>query len=95
MQIIYYLKTIGCAAVGKIKTLGIKKDGHYCKDYYLMRGKADIECFRKAIMYCIECKSLTGIMSDDQKSYRDVFHKPPDRIYILARKLEDVSEMIK
>lgn len=94
MQCIHYLKAIG-ATVGKTKIFGLKKNGHYCIDRYMMVGKSDIECFYKSVMYCIECKSPTGTMNDNQKFYRDVFHKPPDRIFILSKKLEDVSDVIK
>jgi len=97
-QIILYLKAIGSVA-GKTKTIGlaVSKDSHafYRKDSNLMTGKADIECFHKGVMYCIEVKSKHGRQSPEQKEYQKVFHKWPTRIYILARKLEDVSSVIK
>lgn len=31
----------------------------------------------------------------DQDNYRKVFHKPPDRVFIEAHKIEDVSDKIK
>ncbi len=92
-QIIRYLKAIG-AVVGKTKTMGVKRGNVYCLDPYVMLGKADLECFWKGVMYCIECKSTVGRMSSNQKSYREVFHKPPDRIFIEAHSVEDVSNII-
>ena len=94
IQIIHYLKALG-AVIGKTKTVGIKRGKCYCLDPYTMRGKADLECFYNGVMYCIEVKRAKGKMSDNQKTYRDIFHKPPDRIFIEAHSLEDVSSIIK
>lgn len=94
LQILHYLKALGAVA-GKTRTMGVKRGKIYCLDPYTMLGKADLECFYKGVMFAIECKSATGKMSDNQKSYHEVFHKPPDRIYILARNLSDVQEIIK
>ena len=94
MQIIHYLKALG-ATVGKTKTLGVKRGKFYCLDPYVMKGKADLECFYKEVMYAIEVKSPTGKMSEYQRLYSYNFHKPPDRVFILARCLEDVTEIIK
>ena len=94
LQILHYLKAIG-AVCGKTKTMGVKRNGRYCLDPYVMLGKADLECFWKSVMYTIEVKSSTGKMSEHQRNYKEVFHKPPDRIFIEAHSLEDVISAIK
>jgi hypothetical protein len=55
-------------------------------------GKCDLEAFKNGVMYAIEVKSISGKLSDYQKIYREYFHKPPDRIYIVARAVQDVIE---
>lgn len=94
LQILHYLKGIG-AICGKTKTMGVKRNGRYCLDPYVMLGKADLECFYKEVMYAIEVKSPTGKMSEYQRLYSYNFHKPPDRIFIEAHSLEDVISIIK
>lgn len=96
LQIIHYLKGIG-AVVGKTKTMGIKRGNSYCFDIYTMRGKADLECFHRGIMYAIEVKSPgNSIKKDsDQDNYREVFHYPPHRIFIEADSLDDVMAVVK
>ena len=95
LRIIHYLKALG-ATVGKTKTLGVKRGKFYCLDPYVMKGKADLECFHKGIMYAIECKAPgKKIKKDsDQDLYRSLFHSPPSRIFIEADCLEDVQEII-
>ncbi len=95
-QIIEYLRACG-AVGGKVKTTGIVRNGRYTFDQYLFRGKADIECFHKGIMYCIEVKAPGKSIkkNSDQDKYRNLFHKPPGRIFIEADSLEDISSIIK
>ena len=95
LQIIHYLKRIG-AVVGKTKTMGVKRGYSYCYDIYTMRGKADLECFYKGVMYAIECKAPgKSVEKDsDQDKYRTLFHFPPSRIFIEADCLEDVIAII-
>ena len=92
-EIIFYLRTLGIP-VGKTKTMGVKRGNVWCYDPFTFRGKCDLECFYNGIMYAIEVKSPTGKMSLEQEEYRQLFHKPPDRIYLLAKKIEDVTEVI-
>ncbi len=98
LQILHYLKRIG-AVVGKTKIQGTYDAMTKCRrfDIYNMRGKADLECFYKGVMYCLEIKAPgKSIEKDsDQDNYRKVFHKPPHRIFIEADCLEDVLEIIK
>ena len=75
--------------------MGVKRNGRYCLDPYTMLGKADLEAFHNGIMYCIEVKSANGCWSENQQYYKEVFHKPPDRIYLLAYSVDDVMEIIK
>ena len=95
LQIIHYLKSIG-AVVGKTKTVGIKRGNCYWFDIYTMRGKSDLECFYKNVMYAIEVKAPgKSIEKDsDQDKYRSYFHFPPSRIFIEADSLEDVIDII-
>lgn len=93
MQIIYYLRGKG-HAVGKTKTMGVVRNGRYTYDPYQFRGKCDIECFANGIMYAIEAKSNNGRQTEEQKKYQKLFHKPPHRVYILAKCLEDITNII-
>ena len=65
LSIIHYLKVIG-ATVGKTKTLGVKRGKVYYADPYVMRGKADLECFWKGVMFAIEVKSEKGKLQREQ-----------------------------
>jgi hypothetical protein len=94
LQILKYLRAIGAYA-GKTKTVGIKRGRAFCFDPYTFRGKCDVEAFYKGIMYAIEVKSATGKLSPEQIRYKEVFHKPPDRIYIEAHSIEDIISVIK
>jgi len=92
-QILGYLKPI-CEHCGKTKTVGIKRGNIFCYDPYTLRGKCDLEAFKDGIMYGIEVKRERGKLSPEQIRYKEVFHKPPDRIYIEAHSLEDVIKII-
>ncbi|MFH1640499.1 MAG: hypothetical protein ABIA66_00910 [Candidatus Omnitrophota bacterium] len=98
-QIITYLKDILKAYCGKTKTMGVfrEEDGKkfYCNDRNLMIGKADIECFWRKVMYAIEVKAPGNDQTEAQRVYEKFFHKPPWRIYLVARKVEDVSRVIR
>jgi len=96
LQILHYLNMIGARA-GKTRTMGVKRGKAYCFDPYTMRGKADLECFYKGIMYCIEVKAPGKSIEkgSDQDKYRQLFHSPPSRIFIEADCLEDVQTVIK
>jgi len=95
LQIIHYCKARG-ANIGKTRTMGVKRGNTFCFDIYTMRGKADLECFYKGIMYAIEVKApgKSIIKESDQDKYRELFHKPPDRIFIEATSLQDVIKII-
>jgi len=96
LQIIHYLNSIG-AVVGKTRTMGVKRGNSYCYDRYTMRGKADLECFHKGIMYAIEVKAPGKSIEEksDQDIYRSLFHSPPSRIFIEADGLSDVQKIIQ
>ena len=91
MQILKYLRACGFTA-GKTKTVGIRRGKVFCFDPYTFRGKSDLEAFKDGVMYCIEVKAGKNKIKEgsDQAHYRDIFHKPPDRIFIEAHSLEDV-----
>jgi hypothetical protein len=93
LHILHYLKGIG-AYVGKTRTMGVKRGRAYCFDPWTFRGKCDLEAFYKGIMYGIEVKSEKGKLSPEQIRYKELFHKPPDRIFIEAHSVEDVSKII-
>jgi len=90
LQILKYLKLIGATA-GKTKTMATQG---FRSDPLTFRGKCDLEAFKDGVMYGIEVKSKKGRLSPEQILYKELFHKPPDRIYILARSVEDVSIII-
>jgi hypothetical protein len=94
MQILRYLDIHG-VKVGKVKIKGVAlPNGNWGFDRWNFRGKADLEAFYKGRMYAIEVKAPTGLLSDEQKQYRALFHKPPDRIFITAYSLSDVDVII-
>ena len=94
LSIIHYCKLKGFV-IGKTKTMGIRDKGFYRKAPYIFTGKCDLEAFApNGIMYGIEVKSKTGKLSEHQKAYRDIFHKPPDRIFIEAHSLDDVIKVV-
>ena len=94
LQIIKYAKAIGCYA-GKIKVKGsFSKQGNFIFDRYLIRGLPDVLIFKNSIMYLVECKVGKNILTEEQEIFKQFFHKPPDRIFIEARNLEDVTKEI-
>jgi hypothetical protein len=93
LQILKYLRAIGAYA-GKTKTMGVRRGKIFCFDPYTFRGKCDLEAFKNGIMYGIEVKSETGRLSPEQNQYKEIFHKPPDRIYIEAHSLQDIIDII-
>ena len=94
LAILHYLKSIGCVC-GKTKTMGVRYGKVFRYDIWTMRGKCDLEAFKNGVMYGIEVKSGYNKLTPEQEMYRDLFHKPPDRVFILARKLEDVINIIR
>ena len=92
MQIIYYLRARGYVC-GKTKTVGIMRNGRFTYDPYLFRGFADITAFVPHIVF-IEVKSARGRQTLEQKSFQECCEKAGIP-YILARHLEDVSDVIK
>lgn len=92
MQIIYYLRARGHAC-GKTKTMGVVRDGRYTYDPYQFRGFPDISAFCPGLVF-IECKSPKGKQTEEQKDFQALCQKA-DIPYILARRLEDVTEAIK
>ena len=95
LSILHYLRNIG-AYGGKTKTLGVKRGRSFCYDPYTFRGKSDLECFYKGVMYAIEVKRPPNKIKKDspQDDYRKAFHKPPDRIFIEANSVDDVMVII-
>ena len=94
LQIIKYAKAIGCYA-GKIKVKGsFSKAGNFIFDPYLIRGVPDVLIFKNSIMYLAECKVDKNTLTEEQEIFKQFFHKPPDRIFIEARSLEDVIKEI-
>jgi hypothetical protein len=93
LQILHYLKPI-CQAVGKTKTMGVKRGRCFCLDPWLFLGFPDITFFKDNKIGFIEVKSATGKQSDNQKNFQDLCDKA-DIPYILARSLDDVIAAIK
>ena len=58
-----------------------------------IKGASDLVVIDHFTEYFIECKSDTGKQSPDQKAFQATVEKLGCE-YILARKLEDVSEII-
>ena len=92
MQIIHYLRAKGYA-VGKTKTMGVVRNGRYTYDPYQFRGFPDISAFCPSLVF-IECKSPQGKQTQEQKGFQALCEKAGIK-YILARRLEDVAEIIK
>ena len=94
-QILEYLRAIGAHA-GKVKTMGVKRGDRFCFDPYTFRGKCDLECFWKGVMFGIEVKAPGKKIEkkSDQDRYRQLFHAPPSRIFIEADCVEKVEVII-
>lgn len=91
-QIIKYLKILG-AAVGKTKTMGVKRGRAYCYDPYCFRGFPDLTCFHNNNLYFIEVKSPTGKMSPEQESFR-LLCSGANIHYLVAKSFDDVVSVI-
>lgn len=91
MQIIYYLRAKGYPC-GKTKTTGIVRNNRFTYDAYLFRGFPDITAFTPCLVF-IECKSLKGKQTEEQRDFQTFCEKASIK-YILARRLEDVIEVI-
>lgn len=77
--------------VGKTKIKGVAlPNGGWGYDKWNFRGFADLHAFKDGVMYAIEVKVGNNKLEDPQIRYRDLFHNPPSRVFIEARKLEDV-----
>lgn len=94
LQIIKYCKLKGCY-VGKVKVKGSFNKRGFIFDPYLLTGLPDAFCFKGGIMYAIETKVKGNKQTPNQETFQEHFHNPPDRIYIIAYKLEDVMEWVK
>ena len=92
LQILKYPQFIGAKA-GKTKTMGVKRGKFFCLDPYTFRGHPDILCFWKNEIWYIEVKNKTGKLSPHQETFRLLCNESNTH-YILARSLEDVSEVI-
>lgn len=92
MRIIHYLRAKGYK-VGKTKTMGVVRNGRYTYDPYQFRGFPDISAFCPELIF-IEAKTPKGKQSPEQKNFQKLCEKAGIK-YILARRLEDVSEVIK
>ena len=93
MSIIHYLKALG-AIVGKTKVMGVVRDGRYCLDKYVFLGFPDITFFYKNKLYFCEVKSPQGKQSEYQELFNLCCEKAGIK-YILARKLSDITDIIK
>lgn len=94
LQILHYLKAVGLVA-GKVKVKGsFSKRGAFILDPYLMTGLPDIFAFdeKNKVMYGIEAKIKGNTQSANQRSFQELFHNPPGRIYLVAYSLEDVKK---
>lgn len=87
LDIIHYLRAKGYA-VGKMKSMGVFREGHYCKDKYLFLGLPDVLCFTRDKIVFIEAKAGTK-QSDWQKCFQECCERCGVS-YILARSVEDV-----
>lgn len=92
-QILGYLKPI-CQAVGKTKTMGVKRGKFYCFDPFTFRGFPDLTFFKDNKIGFVEVKSATGSQTEEQKSFQTLCNKA-GITYILARSLEDIQKAIK
>lgn len=87
-QILGYLK-VRCQAVGKTKTMGVRRGKVFCFDPFLFRGFPDITFFKDNKIGFVEVKSATGRQSPEQIRFQDLCNKA-GLTYILARCLDDV-----
>lgn len=97
LQILHYLKARGLVA-GKVKVKGsFSKRGAFILDPYLMTGLPDIFAFdtNNKVMYGIEAKVGSNSQSANQKSFQELFHNPPSRVYLVVYSLEDIQQAIK
>ncbi len=92
-QILGYLNPI-CQAVGKTKTMGVKRGRVFCFDPFLFRGFPDITFFKDNKIGFVEVKSTTGKQTNEQIRFQDLCNKS-GITYILAHQLEDVISIIK
>lgn len=96
LQILHYLKAVGLIA-GKVKVKGsFSKRGAFIFDPYLMTGLPDIFAFdeKNKVMYGVECKVGNNTQSANQKTFQELFHNPPERVYLVAYSLEDVKKTL-
>ena len=91
LEIIKMVRSLGYA-IGKNKTVGIFRDGRFSKDQYVFRGFPDLTMFVPELVFC-EVKAPKGRMSQDQIEFEKLCTKAGIR-YIVARKIEDVVEVI-
>ena len=91
-QILGYLKPI-CQAVGKTKTMGVKRGKVFCFDPFTFRGFPDITFFKDNKIGFVEVKSATGRQSEEQRHFQELCNKA-GITYILARQLEDIIKVI-
>ena len=91
LAIIKMVRSLGYA-IGKTKTVGIFRDGRFSKDRYVFLGFPDLTMFVPELVFC-EVKSEKGLMSPDQIEFAKLCTKAGIR-YIVARKIEDVVEVI-
>ena len=89
LSIIRYCKLKGYA-IGKTKTMGVKRGKRYCFDPYVFRGFPDLTCFTPELVF-IEVKSKTGKQSEAQKEFEYLCQNSGIK-YILARSVEDVEK---
>jgi hypothetical protein len=92
-QILGYLRPI-CQAVGKTRTMGVKRGRVFCYDPFTFRGFPDLTGFKDNKIFFVEVKSATGRQTGEQKHFQELCQKA-GLTYILARDVEDVIKIIK
>jgi hypothetical protein len=82
---------------GKVKVKGIilPNNRGFAFDRYAMRGLPDIFAFKDGVMLGIECKAGKNTTTEQQEEFKNHFHSPPNRIYVVARNWQDVASKIQ
>lgn len=94
LSIIKYLNISGWY-VGKVKVKGsFTSKGNFIFDRYLMKGLPDAFAFKGDTMLAVETKIGSNTLTPDQEKFKQHFHRPPSRIYLEARSLDDVISAI-
>lgn len=92
-QILDWL-TLNHIKAGKVKTMGVVRNGRYCHDPYLYKGFPDIAGFHKGKIFFIEAKRPGEVQSLEQTAFEQDC-KDAGIVYILASSLDHVMARIK